>query len=162
LDRLEAALVEMGQGMTYPATPNFAPVVLAARERAEPFRPRLAPRAPTLRLVVLIAIGLALLAAAGSAAYYVSVNTWLSAGPRGVQFTNDFELVELFRAEPGAQYSHLTIGPDGKEIYAVRLQHVGSPGEPGGEELDLEKTGIVRVRGLQEERVQTDLPAQIQ
>jgi len=29
-DRLEAALAEMGQGMTYPATPNFAPAVLAA------------------------------------------------------------------------------------------------------------------------------------
>lgn len=128
-------------------------------KRAKAFRPSrpLIPATPTLRQIVLIAVGLALLAAAGAAAYYVSTNTWLSAGSRGVQFTNDFELVELFRAEPGVQYSHLTIGPDGKEIYAVRLQHLGSLGEPGGEELDLEKTGLVRIRGLQGEQTQTEL-----
>ena len=46
-------------------------------------------------VVILVTVGLLLLAAVAAAAY-VGVSTWLSAGPRGVQFTSDFDLVELF------------------------------------------------------------------
>ena len=152
-ERLEAALVEMGQGMTYPATPNFEPAVLAGLERVRgPWPRRLPfPRVLTPRLALIIVVALALLAAAATAAY-VGVQTWLSAGPRGVQFTNDFELVELFRDDdPRSFYQELAIGPEGKEIYAIRFF-----GQEEAELHDPQETAIVRMSGLQEERVQIE------
>ncbi len=154
VERLEAALVEMGQGMTYPATPNFEPPVLAGLERVKGRWPRrLAfPRVLTPRLILIIAIALALLAAVAAGAY-VSFQTWLSAGPRGVQFTNDFELVELFRDnDPRTVYQELAIGPEGKEIYAIRFF-----GQEEAELSDPQETAIVRMSGLQEERVQIEV-----
>ncbi len=150
-ERLEAALVEMGQGMTYPATPNFEPAVLAGLERVKGRRPRrLAfPRVLTPRLALIIVVALALLAAAATAAY-VGVQTWLSAGPRDVQFTSHYELLELSRDDdPRTHYQELAIGPEGKEIYAIRFL-----GEEEAELFDPQETAIVRMSGLQEERVQ--------
>ncbi len=155
VERLEAALVEMGQGMTYPATPNFEPPVLAGLERVKGRWPRWVPypRVLTPRLTLIIAISLALLAAAAAGAYYVSVQTWLSAGPRGVQFTNDFELVELFRDDdPRTVYQEMTIGPEGKEIYVIRFF-----GQEEAELSDPQETAIVRMSGLQEEQVQIEV-----
>ncbi len=100
--RLEATLVEMGRGMTYPPTPDLVSPALARleRERARPpWWPSLWPATP--RLVLIIVLALVLLACAAAAVYYVSTQTWLSTGPRGVQFTDDFDLVELFRDPRG-------------------------------------------------------------
>ena len=97
-------------------------------------------------------------AAAAVAAAYVSVGTWLSAGPRGVQFTSDFELVELFRADGRAtSYQGLTIGPEGRDIYALR-QRFNLP-ESGEEHIELAdpERALVRFYGIQEERVQTEV-----
>ena len=72
IEHLEAALAEMGRGMTYPPTPNFAPAVLAGVESARAQRSR---RFPALRLVtpqlaIIIALTLLLLACAAVAAYF--------------------------------------------------------------------------------------------
>ncbi|MCH8187022.1 MAG: hypothetical protein IH862_13090 [Chloroflexi bacterium] len=152
VERLEAALVEMGQGMTYPATPDFEPAVLATLERTRGRWPSLPyPRVPTPRLILIIVVALALMAAVAAGAY-VGVQTWLSAGPRGVQFTNDFELVELFRDDdPRTHYQELAIGPEGKEIYAIRFF-----GQEEAELSDPQETAIVRMSGLREERVQIE------
>lgn len=155
-ERLEASLVDMGLGMSYPPAPDFAPAVLAGLERVKARRPRplLAPRALTPRAILILLPGLMLLAAAAAAAYYVTTQTWLSAGPRGVQFSSDFELVELFRAEPGAQYSDLAIGAGGDDIYAIRLVSDPLSLEEGP---DLAKTAIVRLYGLQAEQLRTEV-----
>jgi len=72
IEQLEAALADMGGGMTYPPTPNFAPAVLARVDTAER-RPRLLPTlwpmAP--RLVITLILALLLLACAAVAAYFL-------------------------------------------------------------------------------------------
>ena len=72
LEQLEAALAEMGRGMTYPSTPNLAPAVVAGIGSAPAQRPRRLPALfpQTTRLVVIIAMTLFLLAGAAVAAYF--------------------------------------------------------------------------------------------
>ena len=72
IEQLEAALADMGRGMTYPPTPDFAPAVLAAVETARRRRPRRLPALwpVTPRLVIIIALTLLLLACAAVAAYF--------------------------------------------------------------------------------------------
>lgn len=78
---------------------------------------------------------------------------WLSAGPRGVQFTSDFQLVELFRNDdPLTRYQGLTMGAQGREIYAI-----GYFGKEEAEDIDPQETAVVRMYGLQEEQVQTEV-----
>ncbi|MBI3974903.1 MAG: hypothetical protein HY334_00755 [Armatimonadetes bacterium] len=129
-----------------------APQAPALWERAIPLRPRWLPSPFAVtgpRLLVLVALALGLLAAVAAGAYYVSVQTWLSSGPRGVQFTSDFELVELFRADEFF-YSDFTLGPEGNEIYALR-QPTGTDG------IDLSRPAtLVRLDGLQDEQLQTE------
>ena len=48
VERLESALAEMGRGMTYPATPDLAPAVLARLERVKGPSPRWLPALPAL------------------------------------------------------------------------------------------------------------------
>jgi len=157
LERLEAALAALSQGIAHPATPDFAPAVLSQLERSADLPPRRGAvmAAPRHRLIVVVAIGLALLAVAAAAAYYVSVRTWLSAGPRGVQFTNDFGLVELFRAEPQAEYHELTVDSAGDRAVAVRLYHANFSREDP--ELDQAQSGIVEISGLREENAQASV-----
>ena len=72
IEHLEAALAEMGRGMTYPPTPNFALAVLAGVESARAQRPRRFPalRLVTPRLAIIIALTLLLLACAAVATYF--------------------------------------------------------------------------------------------
>jgi hypothetical protein len=53
-------------------------------------------------LVLIVAFALLVLACAAGITYVVTQTTWLRSAPRGVQFTDDFELVELFRADDRA------------------------------------------------------------
>ena len=142
IEHLEAALVEMGRGMTYPPTPVLVAPMLPPLEREGARRtwwPSLRPVTP--RLVLIIVLALVLVGCAAAATYVATQTNWLRSSPRGVQFTDDFGLVELFRPEPEADYQHLTIGPLGKGIYAVRRP----------------RTGIVRIIGLQEEQAKTEV-----
>ena len=78
---------------------------------------------------------------------------WLSAGPRGVQFTSDFQLAELFRDDDSlSRYQEMAIGPQGREIYAIRTF-----GKEEAEFIDPQETAIVRLSGLQGEKVQTEV-----
>ncbi len=70
--------------------------------------------------------------------------TWLSAGPRGVQFTSDFQLVERFRDTEG-YYADFKLGPEGKHIYALWMP---SYPEPDG--------FLVRLYGSEEEQLQRE------
>ena len=72
MERLEAALADMGGGMTYPSTPNFVPAVLAHVDTAER-RPRLLPALwpVTPPLVIILILALLLLACAAVAAYFL-------------------------------------------------------------------------------------------
>ena len=157
IERLEAILAEAGQRMQYPPTPDFAPAVLERVEvaRARPARrlPRLWPMTPRARLVLIVVLALLLLACAAGITYVVTQTTWLRSAPRGVHFTDDFSLVELFRDDdPRTHYQELVIGPEGKEIYAVRWL-----GEEEAELFDPQEMAVVRMSGLQDERVQIDV-----
>ncbi len=70
--------------------------------------------------------------------------TWLSAGPRGVQFTSDFQLVERFHDVEG-YYADFKLGPEGKHIYALWMP---SYPEPDG--------FLVRLYGSEEEQLQRE------
>jgi len=70
--------------------------------------------------------------------------TWLSAGPRGVQFTSDFQLVERFRDTEG-YYADFKLGPEGNHIYALWM-----PSYPERDAV------LVRLYGSEEERLQTE------
>ncbi len=88
----------------------------------------------------------------------VSEPVWLSAGPRGLQFTSDFQLAELFRADPTTYYWDLTAGPGGRDIYAIREQFTDSRFDQlGSTRQVLAKTAVVRLYGLQEERAQAEV-----
>ena len=73
IEQLEATLVDMGRGMTYPSTPNFAPAVLEGVESARAQRPRRFPPLwpVTPRLVVIIILTLLLAACAAVATYFL-------------------------------------------------------------------------------------------
>ena len=78
---------------------------------------------------------------------------WLSAGPRGVQFTSDFQLAELFRDDDSlSRYQEMAIGPQGREIYAI-----GTFGKGEAEFIDPQETAIVRISGLQQEQAQLEV-----
>lgn len=88
----------------------------------------------------------------------ISEPVWLSAGPRGLQFTNDFQLTELFRADPTTYYWDLTAGHGGRDIYAIREQFTDSRfDQMGSTRQVLAKTAVVRLYGLQEERAQAEV-----
>jgi hypothetical protein len=102
----------------------------------------------------LILVGLAVLLVLGAlaAAAYFGVKTWVSAGPRGVQFTSDFALVELAQGIP---YSQMAIGPDGDELYGISVPY-RPPDEKGIEAPDLERAAIVRTSGLHSNHAGTE------
>jgi len=70
--------------------------------------------------------------------------TWLSVGPRGVQYTSDFQLVERFRDTEG-YYADFKLGPEGKHIYTLWM-----PSYPERDAV------LVRLYGPEEERLQTE------
>jgi hypothetical protein len=84
--------------------------------------PRILPGAPPRLRLVLIALALLLLFAGVALATYFGVRTWISASPRGVQYTSDFRLAVAFRDPPGRSgaWSGFVLAPSGKDVYAVR------------------------------------------
>jgi hypothetical protein len=87
--------------------------------------PRILHGAPPRLRLVLIVLALLLLLAGVALATYFGVRTWVSAGPRGVQYTSDFRLAVAFRAPPRpesrtAYRSSFVLAPSGRDVYAVR------------------------------------------
>jgi len=48
------------------------------------------------------------------------IPTWLSAGPRGIQFTSDFQLAQVFRDEE-VYYADFKLASNGRDIYGLRM-----------------------------------------
>lgn len=118
METLETALVAMGSSMSFPETPSFASRVFGegvatseARRRGGRLHPRLG----------LFAIGGLVLAAcaAVAGAYYIGAQTWLSSEPRGVQFSDEFELTKLFTADQSSLVPYINFESDGTDLYAV-------------------------------------------
>lgn len=109
--------------------------------------PRILPGAPPRLRLALIVLALLLLLAGIATATYFGVKTWISAGPRGVQYTSDFRLVELAR---GVEYGRITLAPNGDELYGISMptRHA---------QPDLRRAAIVQVSGLRGERVRSDV-----
>lgn len=131
--RLEEALYDLGRTATYPSLSDPSEGILAA-VAAPPAR-RL-PR-PRVGRPLLVAV-LVLLALAGvAAAAYVIGTAWLSTGPRGIQFSDDFTFAEVYRdggepTEPGpmprsVHYLDVALSHDGAAIYAVRMPNHPEP-----------------------------------
>ena len=123
----------------------------AGRPWRAAFRPpRILPSArPRLRLA-LIVIALLLLLAGVATGTYFGVKTWISSGPRGVQVTSDFRLVELVR---GVEYGRITLAPNGDELYSISIPTATRQTNP---QPDLRRAAIVQVSGLRSERVRSD------
>jgi hypothetical protein len=93
------------------------------------------PLVLTPRLLLLAV--LALLLAACVAAAYIAIQGWLSTGPRGLQFSDDFTFTEVYRdggapIEPGPtsaslSYPEFAIARDGSVLYAVRRPSYPEP-----------------------------------
>jgi hypothetical protein len=100
-----------------------APARKPRRTRLWP--PRILPAAPPRLRLLLIVLALLLLLATVALATYFGVRTWISAGPRGVQYTSDFRLAVVFRDPPRpfsrtrARFSFV-LAPSGRDVYAVR------------------------------------------
>lgn len=112
---------------------GFAPSTRPSRRRWLPTFPAgLLPRPLVLspRLVLLAVLAL-LLAACVAAVAYIAIQGWLSTGPRGIQFSDEFTFAEVYRdggdpVEPGPlppsiYYADFAISHDGSAIYAVRM-----------------------------------------
>lgn len=142
LRQLEGALVEMSSGMTFPATPNLAAGIfgeLARTRHGHNARGGLRPR-----LGALAVVGVALAAGAAAAgAYFISSQTWLSTEPRGVQFSDEFELTRLFEADQSQLVPYLDFDSDGESLYAVA--------DPYGDD-----PAVVRFAGLDGASVQPE------
>lgn len=120
----------------------------AARGWPVAFRmPRILPHAPPRPRLALIAIAVFLLLAGIATATYLGVRAWTSAGPRGVQYTNDFQLVALAR---GVDYHHLAISPDGETLYALS---VPTKGKGRSLEPDIRRAALVEVSDLGSDHV---------
>jgi hypothetical protein len=144
LQTYETALARVGAAMTYPPTPDFTSRVfgeLAARTEAGrrgglSFSPRFA-------LLALAGVVLAACAAAG--AYYISGQNWLSSDPRGVQFSEEFELTRLFEASQDESVSvpYIEFASGGEDLFAVADPYspdaavVRVPQEPGAAEQEI-------------------------
>lgn len=133
--RVEAAFISAAR----PIRRRWLPTFLAG------LLPRPLVLTPRLILLALLAL---LLAASVVAAAYIAIQGWLSTGPRGIQFSDEFTFTEVYRdgglpEEPGplpnsVYYADFAISHDGSAIYAVRM-----PDYP-------EKTAVlVRFTGLQ-------------
>ncbi|MEX0629998.1 MAG: hypothetical protein WEE67_06040 [Chloroflexota bacterium] len=149
--RLEAALYEVGRTVTYPAMPDPTAAILAAvAER----KARLAWPAVRVGRPLLVAI-LIVLVLAGVAVAYIAIQGWLSTGPRGIQFSDEFAFAEVYRdgglpVEPGplppsVYYADFAISHDGSAIYAVRM-----PTHPE------RAATLVRLTGLDEPTLQRE------
>lgn len=118
-----------------PTLPVPARVVGPRLSRVRRFLDSLWPVTP--RVVLLAIAALVVLGCAAAAAYLVA-QTWLSSGPRGAQYTNDFTFAEVVR-EPGAFYSDMKVAADGRSILALRQPIAVAP-----DKLDQGEAVIVR------------------
>ena len=125
-DALRERLVEE-LGSWAPSTPG-----LVTRKEERPPRRLRGPSSltlPSLRPLtlrgLLAAAALILLLVAVAAATGLVIRDWLSAGPAGPQYTDDFTLTQVYR-EPGVFYLDLHLAPDGRSLLAMRVP-VGWP-----------------------------------
>jgi hypothetical protein len=112
---------------------GFAPATRPSGRRWLPRFPvgNLGRRPLVLTPRLLLLAVLALLLAACVAAAYIVLQGWLSTGPRGLQFSDDFTFTEVYREggapiEPGPvsvglHYPEFALSPDGSALYAVRI-----------------------------------------
>lgn len=106
------------------------------------------PGVPIRLRLALILIALLLLLAGIATATYVGVRTWVSEGPRGIQFQSDYQLATAFTSagnpvgwSPGGNpVRSFALSPDGGELYAMLLP-------PGAHTPEL-----VRVDGIEHGR----------
>ena len=150
--RLEASLSEFGRTVTYPAMPDPTDAILAAvaERKARPAWPAVRVGRPLLVAILIVLV----LAGVAAAAYLISTN-WLSTGPRGIQFSDEFTFTEVYRdgglpVEPGplphsVYYADFAISHDGSAIYAVRM-----PSYPE------RAATLVRLTGLDEPTLQRE------
>lgn len=107
-------------------------------------RPRRRFAALPLRVRVALVLLAVLVLVGAAAATYFGVRTWLSAGPRGVQFTSDFALAEIYRDEGGWFYPDFKLAADGKSLYALR--------QASRQGTELRETVLLRLTGIAEEQ----------
>lgn len=102
-----------------------------------------------LRVRVALVVLLVLLLVGAAAATYFGVRTWLSAGPRGVQFTSDFALAEIYRDDSGSFYPDFKLAPAGEALYALR--------QPSHEGRERHRTMLVRLSPLKGESADAEV-----
>lgn len=143
LERLERPVqprAEFGEELLRRLLAELEPPAPAPAAR----RPRFA--ALPLRVRVALVVLSILLFVGAAAATYFGVRTWLSSGPRGPQFTSDFQFVEIFRDDSGSFYSDFKLAPDGESLYGLRHP----PPHPQRE------TVLVTLTGLREETAESE------
>ncbi|MBA2264272.1 MAG: hypothetical protein H0W10_06400, partial [Chloroflexi bacterium] len=114
---LEQALREMARTAVYRPMPDPTDAVLRAITEAEGRRRGGIGRLALRPLV--LAMLLTLLVAGIAAAVYFIATTWLSSGPRGIQYSNEFSFSEVWR-DDGPFYSDFALDADGASVYALR------------------------------------------
>ncbi len=107
----------------------------------------------TPRLVLLALMAL-LLTAGVAAAAYIAIQGWLSTGPRGIQFSDEFTFTEVYRdggdeIEPGPAplslyYPQFAIARDGSALYAIRRPAYPDPAASLVRFTNLEGQELVR------------------
>ncbi len=124
LDRPAAPRPEFAQALLARLLEELeaAPLPLGTSRRRRLRLPRILPGMPRGLRLVLIVLALLLLLAGIALATYFGVRTWVSAGPRGVQYASNYRLAVVFRDPPGRSgfWSSLQLAPGGRSIYAVR------------------------------------------
>jgi len=141
-DRLR---IEAGFGRAQPGWRGWLPRLLTG------LAPR--PLVLTQRPVVLALLAL-LLAAGVAAAAYIALQGWLSTGPRGIQFSDEFNFTEVYREdgdeiEPGPAplslfYPEFAIARDGSALYAIRRPAHPEPAASLVRFTNLDGQGLVR------------------
>ncbi len=137
------------------AEAGFVPAARPSWRRWLPTVPAGLMRRPlilTPRLVLLALMAL-LLAAGVAAAAYIAIQGWPSAGPRGVQFSDEFTFAEVYREadeiETGPaplllSYPQFAIARDGSVLYAIRRPAYPEPAASLVRFPNLDGQGLVR------------------
>jgi len=143
LERPVSPRAEFAESLLGRLLEELGPGPSPAQARRRLRLPRLLPVAPPRLRLALVVIALLLLLAGIATATYFGVREWVSTGPRGIQYTNDFTLVEL---AGDVDYGNLTLAHSGDELYGISAPYD-----------DLEKAAIVRISGLRGDRAESEV-----